>query len=396
VARRIGKGGGGAGTREQGSPGGTGHGDGVKDTWRGRSRHLQLQPFCRCLRHHEADTSGAAHTALCTLSLHTSYPVVALTCDACCCCCCGRSPPGMLIGIAGNVLKQNAIAPPPKDPSMATEEESGRGEWGRRSSLGGGSCWSPAAACALQQQQARSACAPFCPAAHAAAVASCSRCTALLDLLLCCLVWPGCLHPCAATLVATPQAPPGCLHPCNTPWPPFHSPPTAAAGRNFVRGALLGLLATFAGVLIFSAPEYLGQWGKIPLPAALTAPGIIVSSGWEKELPVACASGICGWGCRGCPCMQSARCEFVLRSLPALVVHLHVSNAHIHAVVCLDHLSVIVHLADVHCCCGVAGLTQGGWRCALQLGHDRLLLLAKQTTHHACRIDAARISIVTL
>ena len=28
----------------------------------------------------------------------------------------------------GNVLKQNAIAPPPTDPEMATEEESGRGE----------------------------------------------------------------------------------------------------------------------------------------------------------------------------------------------------------------------------------------------------------------------------
>eukprot|EP00775_Hariotina_reticulata_P009750 gene9750-9908_t len=32
----------------------------------------------------------------------------------------------MLVGIAGNVLKQNAISPPPKDPSMATEEEAGR------------------------------------------------------------------------------------------------------------------------------------------------------------------------------------------------------------------------------------------------------------------------------
>jgi hypothetical protein len=34
----------------------------------------------------------------------------------------------MLIGIAGNVVKQNAISPPPKDPDMATEEEAGRGE----------------------------------------------------------------------------------------------------------------------------------------------------------------------------------------------------------------------------------------------------------------------------
>jgi len=35
---------------------------------------------------------------------------------------------GMLLGIAGNVMKQNAIAPPPKDPEMATEEEAGRRE----------------------------------------------------------------------------------------------------------------------------------------------------------------------------------------------------------------------------------------------------------------------------
>ena len=37
-------------------------------------------------------------------------------------------PEGMLIGVAGNVLKQNAISPPPKDPEMATEEEAGRRE----------------------------------------------------------------------------------------------------------------------------------------------------------------------------------------------------------------------------------------------------------------------------
>jgi len=81
----------------------------------------------------------------------------------------------MLIGIAGNVLKQNAISPPPRDASMATEEESGR------------------------------------------------------------------------------------------------------AGRNFVRGALLGLMATFAGVMLFSAPEYLTQLTPIKLPAFITTPGIIVS-----------------------------------------------------------------------------------------------------------------------
>jgi hypothetical protein len=36
-----------------------------------------------------------------------------------------------LIGIVGNVMKQNAIAPPPKDPDMATEEEAGRGGYAR-------------------------------------------------------------------------------------------------------------------------------------------------------------------------------------------------------------------------------------------------------------------------
>lgn len=78
----------------------------------------------------------------------------------------------MLVGIAGNVMKQNAIFPPPEDPEMATEEEEGR------------------------------------------------------------------------------------------------------AGRNFVRGALLGLLATFAGILVFSAPEYLQQIFRVALPVA---PGTIVA-----------------------------------------------------------------------------------------------------------------------
>lgn len=43
---------------------------------------------------------------------------------------------GMLIGIAGNVMKQNAIYPPPTDLDREpTEEESSRGE---QSSLGPG------------------------------------------------------------------------------------------------------------------------------------------------------------------------------------------------------------------------------------------------------------------
>lgn len=79
----------------------------------------------------------------------------------------------MLLGIAGNVLKQNALFPPPQDPSMATEEEAGR------------------------------------------------------------------------------------------------------AGRNFIRGALLGVGATVAGVLLFGAPEYLAA--PLKLPPSLTEPGLIVS-----------------------------------------------------------------------------------------------------------------------
>jgi hypothetical protein len=77
---------------------------------------------------------------------------------------------------AGNVLKQNAISPPPKDPSMASEEEAGR------------------------------------------------------------------------------------------------------AGRNFVRGALLGVGATFLGVLLAGSPEYITQIvSSVKLPEFLTNPGLIVS-----------------------------------------------------------------------------------------------------------------------
>lgn len=41
-----------------------------------------------------------------------------------------------------------------------------------------------------------------------------------------------------------------------------------AAGRNVMRGAILGLMATFAGILLFSAPEYIKQIFKIQLPIA--------------------------------------------------------------------------------------------------------------------------------
>jgi hypothetical protein len=52
------------------------------------------------------------------------------------------------------------------------------------------------------------------------------------------------------------------------------------AGRNFMRGALLGLLATFAGMVICTAPETLFQMLKMPLPGILaTQPGLLVSEG---------------------------------------------------------------------------------------------------------------------
>ncbi len=63
--------------------------------------------------------------------------------------------------------------------------------------------------------------------------------------------------------------------------PPPHPPPPPitrfAAGRNFVRGGLLALMATFGGVLLFSTPEMLAKWASVKLPAALANPGTLVS-----------------------------------------------------------------------------------------------------------------------
>jgi hypothetical protein len=70
--------------------------------------------------------------------------------------CCAARPPlsaAMLIGMAGNIMKQNAISPPPKDPEMATEEESGRGgRLGLGGRLGGEAC--PEAGMRLRLQMA--------------------------------------------------------------------------------------------------------------------------------------------------------------------------------------------------------------------------------------------------
>lgn len=62
---------------------------------------------------------------------------------------------------------------------------------------------------------------------------------------------------------------------------PCHLPPVVccpAAGRNFMRGALLGLIATFAGMIIFTAPESIMQLCKIPMPELIQSqPGLLVS-----------------------------------------------------------------------------------------------------------------------
>lgn len=51
----------------------------------------------------------------------------------------------------------------------------------------------------------------------------------------------------------------------------------SAAGRNFMRGALLGLIATFAGMIIFTAPESIMQLCKIPMPELIQSqPGLLV------------------------------------------------------------------------------------------------------------------------
>jgi hypothetical protein len=117
------------------------------------------------------------------------------------------------------------------------------------------------------------------------------------------------------------------------PLPPPNRPPPScapsAAGRNFVRAALLGLMATFAGVLLFSAPEYLSQWAKLTMPDVLMQPGVQVGRGARARGRRCCggASGAAGprpWACsipragqlvlmagRGC----WRRCLFAWRSL---------------------------------------------------------------------------------
>ena len=53
---------------------------------------------------------------------------------------------------------------------------------------------------------------------------------------------------------------------------------TYAAGRNFIRGGILGLLATFLGMVAFTAPETIAQILKMELPGVLAnQPGLLIS-----------------------------------------------------------------------------------------------------------------------
>lgn len=146
----------------------------------------------------------------------------------------------MLLGIAGNVMKQNAIFPPPTNPEMATEEEEGRCElvvvmnhW----------CWCWGAgdmrARGVGGQHARTA---GCRLPRRCCVAGRGPTYAQQDT--------G-----ESSAVPRPAQPAAPLHAS-----------THAAGRNFVRGALLGMLATFVGILAFSFPEILYKTCGINLP----------------------------------------------------------------------------------------------------------------------------------
>lgn len=168
----------------------------------------------------------------------------------------------MLIGIVGNVMKQNAIFPPPEDPDYATEEEAGRREW--REGGQGRLVVSPAPWPVLLAWPAQGGAAPtraHTARLHRQACLHSLPATSLPNLESCLYTnrpspWP------IAILEPTPE-PAGPMHPLHV-----------AAGRNFVRGVLLAMLATFAGILLFSFPEYVQQLFKVTLPIA---PGTIVS-----------------------------------------------------------------------------------------------------------------------
>lgn len=149
---------------------------------------------------------------------------------------------------------------------MATEEEQGRGE--RQRSLKGGM-----RAC-KRRNDIREWLLPQC----ALLPIELSRCFAASSFLPAPdLVYPSLDTPLDSLLTpAFPFSDSRLLSSLICPPLPLSPTSPLPAGRNFVRAALLGLVATFAGVLLFSAPEYLSQWAKIKLPDVLMMPGVQV------------------------------------------------------------------------------------------------------------------------
>lgn len=63
-----------------------------------------------------------------------------------------------------------------------------------------------------------------------------------------------------------------------------------------MRGALLGLIATFAGMIIFTAPESIMQLCKIPMPELIQSqPGLLVrdfmGTGEQERAPAVMQGG---------------------------------------------------------------------------------------------------------
>jgi hypothetical protein len=114
--------------------------------------------------------------------------------------------------------------------------------------------------------------------------------------------------------------------------------PCDAAGRNFVRGVLLGLMATFTGILIFSFPEYIQQIFRVQL-------------GIPPALIVSCVT-----------CFTLLFAFIILKSVtvPAVTRYTH---------------SCMVTLCS-------AGVTEGCGFSYLQLDHDLLLLLIQPPHKH--------------
>lgn len=167
---------------------------------------------------------------------------------------------------------------------------------------------------------------------------------------------PGCIHP------------PGCTHhPCQggrkglTPLcaVPHPSPPPHPAGRNFVRGALLGLFATCTGIVAFSFPEIVFQVFNVSLPIS-AATAVSRAAGATTSLPPK-PPGLGAWPATprngDCACIAAGGC-FTLSEAATLPASKY------------DPLPPVCPLS-------AAGEHEGGRRRPVQLGDDGLLLLGQ-------------------